>query len=102
MNPSTVVMEHMNNNDILQIPRVAKLTYDAAFYRCRQVMQNKCNKFSIPFILAPKSYPSSQLCSNCGSRYKIGTSKIYKCKYCGLEIDRDLNAALNLKKLAYT
>lgn len=101
MNPSTVVMEHMNNNDILQIPRVAKLTYDAAFYRCRQVMQNKCNKFSIPFILAPRSYPSSQLCSNCGSRYKIGTSKIYKCKCCGLEIDRDLNAALNLKKLAY-
>lgn len=102
MNPSTVVMEHIDNLSILSKHHVAKLTMESAFYRCRQVMQNKCNKFSIPFILAPRSYPSSQLCSNCGSRYKIGTSKIYKCKCCGLEIDRDLNAALNLKKLAYT
>lgn len=102
MDPSVVVMEHLDNLEILSRHYVAKLTHKSSFYRCREVMQNKCNKYSIPFILADKTYPSSQLCSNCGNKHKIGTNKVYICPVCGLKIDRDLNAALNLKKLAQT
>lgn len=101
MNPSTIVMEHMDNMNILSNKYVAKVAFNASFFKCREIMQNKCIKYSIPFITADKKYPSTQLCSNCGHRYKIGKSRLYQCPNCGLIIDRDLNAALNLKKLAY-
>ena len=49
-------------------------------------------------VLADRFYPSSQICSHCGSRRSIKLSeRIYKCPVCGLEIDRDLNASINLK-----
>lgn len=102
MNPSVVVMETMNNKSINSRHHVAKLTMEAKFYRCMEVMKYKCEKYEIPFILAPAGFPSTQLCNNCGSRYKVGTERIYKCPSCGLIIDRDLNAAINLKNLAFT
>lgn len=103
MKPTTIVMEHLDNIDILSKHHVAKLTYQASFYRCRQVMENKCNKNSINFILADKSFPSSQLCCKCGSRNKIPYNKnrLYCCPICGNKIDRDLNAAINLQKLGF-
>lgn len=47
-------------------------------------------------IKAPFGYKSSQICSNCGAQYEIKASKIYRCKCCGIEINRDYNASLNL------
>lgn len=111
MNPSMIVMEHIDNRSMEKRVkfkkgkkgkfRSGKLTHHANFYQCRRIMENKCNYYGIPFKLASKIYPSSQLCSNCGSKHKIYTSKTYTCPNCGLKIDRDLNAALNLEKLAY-
>ena len=50
------------------------------------------------FIKVDKWYPSSQLCSCCGSQKKITLAdRIYKCS-CGLSIDRDLNASINLSR----
>lgn len=50
------------------------------------------------FVKVDKWYPSSQICSCCGNRQKLElTDRIYKCK-CGLEIDRDYNASINIKK----
>lgn len=46
---------------------------------------------------APWYYPSSQLCSNCGHHHKMPLDqRTYVCPHCGLVIDRDLNAAINL------
>lgn len=41
----------------------------------------------------------SQTCYKCGSSYKIGSSKVYECKNCGLKIGRDINASINIYKL---
>jgi len=47
-------------------------------------------------------YPSSKICSYCGVKNKLGKGqRTYKCKECGLEIDRDLNASINLKNLYF-
>lgn len=100
MNPSAIVMEDLSVGDMEKNRKVAKMVYNGNFNRCVTVMQQKCNKYGIPFILADKDYPSSQLCSNCGHRQKIYSQKVYKCPVCGLEIDRDLNAARNLRSLA--
>ena len=47
--------------------------------------------------MADKEFPSTQRCSRCGNIQKMGNKKVYKCKSCGLVIDRDLNSAYNLK-----
>ena len=100
MKPTAIVMEDLSVVDMDKNRKVAKIIYHDNFNRCHQVMKQKCNKYSIKFIEADSRYPSSQLCSNCGARRKIYTCKTYKCRSCGMEMDRDLNAAINLMKLA--
>ena len=49
------------------------------------------------FVKVDKWYPSSQICSCCGRRQKLTLAeRVYRCE-CGLTIDRDLNAAINIK-----
>ena len=58
------------------------------------------NKLNITLKEANKYYPSSKLCSGCNNKkedLKL-SDRIYKCNKCGLVIDRDLNAAINLAK----
>ncbi|MGL4989556.1 MAG: zinc ribbon domain-containing protein [Sarcina sp.] len=51
-----------------------------------------------------KWFPSSKLCSNCGSKKAVLelSERIYKCEYCNLTINRDYNSALNLKTVGST
>ena len=53
-------------------------------------------------VLADKYYPSSKTCSDCGVvKTKLSLSeRTYECGNCGLHLDRDLNAAINLKNVA--
>ena len=45
--------------------------------------------------------PSSQLCCKCGHRQKMPLDiRTYKCLECGQVIDRDLNAAINIRNFA--
>jgi len=51
-------------------------------------------------IVADRFYPSTKTCSGCGVVQSIRLSeRVYKCPDCGLVIDRDLNAAINLSNL---
>ena len=63
-----------------------------------RVATGNSTKDSDPLIEANKYYPSSKKCNRCGEIKKELTLKdrIYKCNKCGLEIDRDINAAINL------
>ena len=74
---------------------------DSMLYAVSRIIEYKATNNNIPVLFADREYPSSQLCSCCGHRQKIGTSRVYKCPVCGNEIDRDDNAALNLKMVAY-
>lgn len=50
-------------------------------------------------VKADKFFPSTKQCSSCkGKREMELSERVYKCDYCGLVIDRDLNAALNLEE----
>ena len=95
-------MEDLDVAYLLRNHNVVKNIVHASFARCITVMKSKCNKFGIPFMQAPKDYPSSQICSCCGHIRKIGKSKTYRCDVCGAVIDRDINAAINLEHLAYS
>lgn len=65
-------------------------------------LEYKPQNNGIKFVKADKYYPSTQLCSCCGNRKKLNLNeRIYYCDVCGLEIDRDVNAAINLEHYNY-
>ena len=83
---------------------LGKSTMDNGFGMFREMLSYKQER--IPYhelILADKWFASSKKCSRCGnikSELKL-SDRIYKCNKCGLEIDRDINAAINLKQYAF-
>lgn len=103
MRPKAIVMEDLNlySGGMKSTKRTSGKLKGTRFRGARDIMEYKCKNYGIPFILAPDDYPSSQLCSNCGNRQQIGSNKYFRCKSCGMKMDRDINAALNLEYLAY-
>ena len=74
-----------------------KATLDNGYGIFLNMLEYKLSDRGKYFIKVDKWYPSSQLCSCCGSQKKITLAdRIYKCS-CGLEMDRDYNAAVNIK-----
>ncbi len=100
MRPSTIVLETLSVREMERLHSVAATIRDSNIYRIQELLIQKASNYGIEVIKADRYYPSSQLCSNCGSINKIGSSKIYKYSNCGCIIDRDFNAACNLVKLA--
>jgi putative transposase len=75
------------------------VTLDFSFSEFLKNLEWECFKSNKHFVKIDRWFPSSKLCSNCGQIKKelLLSERIYKCD-CGLEIDRDLNAAINIKK----
>lgn len=101
MHPKAIVMEDLGTKEMLSKHYKAKYVNDACFYRCREVMQYKCEEYNIPFMVAPKAYQSSKICSCCGElkEEKLCSYRTFVCHKCGNRMDRDLNAAINLSHL---
>jgi len=74
---------------------------DAALAEIRRMLGYKCEWYGSVLVEAYRYFPSSQICSGCGGRKPSLTldDRIYECDFCGLVIDRDLNAAINLARL---
>ena len=71
---------------------------DCSWYTFRQLLNYKAEKYGCNLIVIPKYYPSSKSCSSCGSinnNLKL-TDRVWLCPNCGLTLDRDLNAAINI------
>lgn len=97
LRPYRIVMEDLNVRGMMKNKHLAKAIQEQCFYEFIRQMEYKCRFNGIEFIQVPTFYPSSKMCSNCGSIKKDLklSDRIYKCS-CGLEIDRDKNASINL------
>ena len=98
--PKRVVMEDLNVQVMMKNKHLAKSIAEQKMYEFERQMQYKCKLYGIEFVLADRFYPSSKTCSCCGcikSDLKL-SDRIYKCDACGLVLDRDYNASLNLAK----
>lgn len=97
--PSRVVMETLNIKGMLKNKHLSKAISEQCLYDFKTKMQYKCKLYGIEFIEADKWYPSSKTCSCCGAIKKDLklSDRVYKCN-CGLVIDRDLNASINLSR----
>lgn len=97
--PFRVVMETLNIKDMMKNKYLSKAISEQCLYDFKTKMKYKCEFYGIEFVEADKWYPSSKLCSKCGAIKKDLklSDRIYKCS-CGLKIDRDFNASINLSR----
>lgn len=98
LKPYRVVMEDLNVSGMMKNKHLSKAIQEQCFYELIRQMKYKCEFNRIEFVQVDRWYPSSKTCSHCGSikqDLKL-KDRIYKCNDCGLEIDRDKNASINL------
>lgn len=96
--PSRIVMETLNVSGMMKNKHLAKSIQEQKFYEFKRQMEYKCQRYGIELLNVPTFYPSSKLCSQCGNIKKDLklSDRVYRCDCCGLIIDRDYNASLNL------
>lgn len=97
-----IVIEDLKVKNLMKNHNLAKSIAEVSWSRFREMLDYKSRWYGRELIIAPPDYPSSQLCSDCGNRSsqtKDLACRVYICPECGLEIDRDYNASLNLLKL---
>lgn len=96
--PSRVVMEDLNIAGMLKNKCLSRAVGEQCFRQFIRQMEYKCQSYGIEFVQAPRFFPSSKTCSNCGSinRNLKLRDRIYNCPNCGLSLNRDYNAAINL------
>ncbi|WP_336823299.1 transposase [Sporosarcina sp. USHLN248] len=95
--PSKVVVEDLNVSGMLKNRHLSKAIGDQKFHEFIRQMEYKCEKYGIGFTKADRFYPSSKKCSSCGTIKKDLklADRVFSCE-CGLKLDRDRNASLNL------
>jgi putative transposase len=96
----SVVIEDLNAAGMLANRRLARVVSDAAFGEFRRQLAYKTGWYGTELVIADRWYPSSKTCSGCGTVKADLTlaDRTYHCPTCGLVIDRDVNAAVNLAR----
>ena len=100
MNPKKVVIEDLNVSGMMKNKHLSRAIAQQGFYEIKRQLEYKTKFNGIELVIADRFYPSSKTCSNCDS-YKEDLKlkdRKYMCNVCGITIDRDLNAAINLSR----
>lgn len=97
---SVIVIEDLNVKGMMSNGKLAKAIADMGFNEFRRQLAYKAVISSAHVIVADRWFPSSKRCSACGEKHKELklSDRIFKCPSCFFTIDRDLNAAINLKQ----
>jgi putative transposase len=96
--PCCIVMEDLNVSGLLKNRKLARALADMGFYEFRRQIEYKA-KFAGSLVYTVSQWePSSKTCSCCGwvDEHLTLADRIFHCKECGMVLDRDLNAAINL------
>lgn len=96
--PTLIVLEDLNIKGMVKNHCLAKSVHDAAMRQFRTAIEYKQSWAGGMVEYVPRFYPSSKTCSGCGAvKEELGLEeRVYVCYNCGMEKDRDLNAAINL------
>ena len=97
---TSVTVEDLNAAGMLKNRKLARVVSDAAFGEFRRQLEYKAAWYGTEVVVAGRWFPSSKTCSGCGEVNADLTlsDRIYECDTCGLVIDRDVNAAVNLAR----
>ncbi|MBF1159527.1 MAG: IS200/IS605 family element transposase accessory protein TnpB [Thermobifida sp.] len=96
---SDISIEDLNVAGMVRNHRLAKAVNDASFAELRRQLEYKTARTGARLHVVDRWYPSSKMCSRCGRvKAKLSlTERTYRCEHCGVTMDRDLNAAINIK-----
>ena len=96
---SAIVLETLRVKHLLQNHRGRQTAalFESRLYKLGEFISYKCTESGTVVIRAEDGYKSSQICSKCGNEYPIGKEETYVCPHCHMEMNRDLNAAINLR-----
>lgn len=99
-NFDVICIEDLYIPGMLKNRRLAKAVQDASFGEFRRQLEYKTTWYGSKLITAPRFYPSSKTCSGCNTaKTKLLLSeREFVCTNCGLIIDRDENASINLAR----
>ena len=93
-----IVIEDLNVSGMTRNRRLARSVMDVGFFEFRRQLEYKGYLRGCEIVVANRFFPSSRMCSGCGSIHDMPLWKREMVCDCGLQIDRDLNAAINLEK----
>ena len=95
-----IVMENLNVKGMLKNHKLAKSIQELSLNRFKTMLKYKTEWTGRILIEVDRFFPSSKLCSNCGYKYKDLklSERTWLCPECNTLHDRDLNAAINIKK----
>ena len=95
---SDISIEDLHVAGMVKNRHLAKSISDAAFGEFRRQLEYKTTRSGARLHIADRWYRSSKTCSGCGrAKAKLSLSeRTYRCDSCGLTMDRDLNAAINI------
>jgi putative transposase len=84
--------------------RISRAIADVGLSELRRQLVYKTKWYGSKLIIAHRFFPSSKRCSQCGKiKEKLSLSeRIFICESCGLQLNRDLNAAINLFAASWT
>lgn len=96
--PCRVVVEDLNVRGLMKNKHLSKAISEQCLNKFITILEYKCKWNGIEFVKADRFFPSSKMCSCCGTIKKDLKLKdrTYICPKCNLVIDRDKNASINL------
>lgn len=93
-------MEDLSVSNMVKNPKLSKSISDAGWYALKIMLIYKALWYGREIVIIDRFFPSSQLCSKCGYRNKeLSLSERYwECPHCKSILDRDINAAINVRE----
>lgn len=100
-NYDVIVIEDLNIAGMVKNHSLAQHISDASWGEFSRQLEYKTRWYGSTLVKADRFYPSSKTCARCGAvKAKLPLStRTFACESCGHEVDRDVNAAINLAKL---
>lgn len=98
--PAYITIEDLNVKGMMKNRHLSKAIAKQGFNDFTNKLMHACERLGIELRQVDCFYPSSKLCSCCGhKKVRLSLSeRIYQCESCGIQLDRDLNAARNLQQ----
>ncbi|MEG3861599.1 RNA-guided endonuclease InsQ/TnpB family protein [Microcoleus sp. herbarium12] len=97
----TIILEDLNVSGMVKNRKLSRAISQQGWYEFRVLCEAKSDKFGREFRVISRWEPTSQICSDCGFKWgKLDLSiRSILCLSCGIEQDRDENAAKNINKV---
>jgi putative transposase len=99
-----LVVEDLNVRGLARNGSLSRAILDVGWGAFRRMLEYKCAWYGSHLVVAPRDFPSTKRCSRCGwvAPTLPLSQRVFRCEACGLEVDRDLNAACNLREYGLT